>query len=553
MRDKDNSSIFEFFSKVKPSDDPDDFDPPKYDDSALFNDESDDNEDKFTSYRSIGAMIAETKPDEEEDDFELQHFDDSEMFSGEDDDDEIDEIDLKEAMANLFDTKKNDKHRQSEGGSSKIQSSAFDEFTVAQEMMDIFSFVYCGGSLYVFTNPGYEILDDNALIAKLKAAAPHSLKSQKPSFWSNVIKHIKTTEDIHISLDEVSHPVDEVVFQNGCFNVWTKKFRDATPEDYIAVYNHISYDKKNSHEGTVTEAFFDYISGGDEEIKELAWSTLGAIIAPHSKFKKFFVLYGSPDSGKSVFGSLCEYLVGKENCSHIPLPDLCGKYSAAQLHGKMLNTSFDTPACTLSKLGNLKMLTSGGADIIEAEKKYGTHKKIRSDQIKLMFASNNALRIDPRENIKSFRNRIILLPFLISVAPEDRDPNLIFRLMEEKDYIIRKALKAYKKLLKNNYQFPFCKRSEELLNEWFPEDNYSILDTLDNYLQSDYVTFESNDCVTCSDLYENYEMFCSDKNTLPMRYNTFIRHMRKLPLVQDTRLNINGQSVHALRGIQVEN
>ena len=99
----------------------------------------------------------------------------------------------------------------------------YDEYETAQLIMKKFSFAYSSERLYVFTGPGYECLDKNELIALMKDSVPYELRRKKPSFWSSVVKNIEQESKIHISLDEIEHPKDEIVFKNGCFNVITKK------------------------------------------------------------------------------------------------------------------------------------------------------------------------------------------------------------------------------------------------------------------------------------------------------------------------------------------
>lgn len=412
----------------------------------------------------------------------------------------------------------------------------YDEYETAQLIMKKFSFAYSSERLYVFTGPGYECLDKNELIALMKDSVPYELRRKKPSFWSSVVKNIEQESKIHISLDEIEHPKYEIVFKNGCFNVITKKMREATPEDYIVDFNDIEYDISRSHKDKYTNDFFETISGGKQKIKELLWSVLGAILSHHSEYKKFFYLFGVSNSGKSVFGELCEFLVGPKNCSHIPLADLCGKYSLAQLHGKTLNVSLDTPAFTLKNVGNLKMLTSGGSDIIESEKKFGKHVRVQSNHVKLLFASNNRLYLDRKEDAASFRQRVLIIPFLVPIPSEEQDKDLLKKLMAEKDYIIKKALNAYRKLLENNSQFPIYTLSEQFLDKWFPEIKEITNGGIEEFLCSDYIMKGIELEVTCKKLYKGYCDFCLENDIMPVVYNVFINNVRQKQYIGDTRI-----------------
>lgn len=286
-----------------------------------------------------------------------------------------------------------------------------NEADVASYMVQKLHFVYSNKQLWTFKDVAYNVLDDNELIAIMKDIVSVELRNKSISFWRGVIAHIKTTSSIQKDIDSFEHPIEEVVFQNGIYNVITGKFRDATPEDYITVYNHITFDKSNSYKKETTKQYFDFISGGNEELKTLLWEVLGAMISPTAIYKKFILLFGPTDTGKSLYGSLAEHLVGLNNCSHIALERLGDKYSAARLYGKMLNTSLDNSAVELKNLGILKRLTSGGKDYIEAEGKYAGFCKIRPDRIKLMFASNSLPHISIKEDAASIKNRLLIIPF----------------------------------------------------------------------------------------------------------------------------------------------
>ncbi len=121
-------------------------------------------------------------------------------------------------------------------------------------------------------------------------------------------------------------------------------------------------------------------------------------------------------------------------------------------------------------------------------------------------------------------------------------------MKEEKDYIIKKAAKYYRKFLDNNLVFPYCERSEELLNEWFPPKGQ---ETSKLFFNSDYVIKDMQATVSCQSLYHAYTTYCYESGYIPMAYNTFIKSARSLPYVTDSRINENGQRLQALRGINI--
>ena len=277
-----------------------------------------------------------------------------------DDSDSADKIFVAEKFAEIFEGTPTQKEKKI----SKPTQETSNAYETAKYLRSKLNFAYFGKRLYIFQSPAFVCLEENELIALLKTYVSPELIRQSLSFWKQVVGHLKTSFGVDEDFNLIDHPIEEVPFQNGICNIFTGELREARPEDKLLTYNHCEYDPENAKNGETAKAFFDSVSGGDKEVKHLLYAVIGAILVMTSIYKKFFLLYGPSNSGKSVFGSLCEYLVGVNNCSHIALEQLGHKYAPAQLYGKMLNTSMDTSACELKNLGVLKRLTSGGKDVI---------------------------------------------------------------------------------------------------------------------------------------------------------------------------------------------
>lgn len=143
---------------------------------------------------------------------------------------------------------------------------------------------------------------------------------------------------------------------------------------------------------------------------------------------------------------------------------------------------------------------------------------------------------------------MIVIPCEHVIPEDEKNYNLMNELKEEKDYIIKKAAKYYRKFLDNNFVFPYCERSEELLNEWFPPKGQ---ETSKLFFGSDYISPERQSIVSCKKLYHTYEIYCNENGYAPMTYNTFIKSARNLPYVSNARTEEGGQRLQALCGIKI--
>ncbi|MDR3767497.1 MAG: phage/plasmid primase, P4 family [Butyricicoccus sp.] len=423
------------------------------------------------------------------------------------------------------------------------------EYRAARMAEEKHRFLVWLDALYIWISPAYRKLMENELIALLKDSFDESITERKPvAFWKGVIAQLTSNSSNFIDMSGIRHSAAEVVFRNGVYDVCTQTMRPASPDDYFLMFNDITFDQESArNSGKVTEQFFEDFSGGEPEIQALAWAIIGAILSSGNEFKKYFVFYGASDTGKSVLGHVIERLVGEKNCSHFPLNRLSG-FETAQLVGKKLNCNLDLSAVELSDLGVFKMLTGGGLDTIDCQKKYGRFVTLRTNGIKMLFATNALPKVAEDEDPTSFFGRMILLPFLTSVPTERKNLHLAKDLMEEKDYIIRKAMQAYRKLLDHNFSFPYCETAERIVAAHSKSGKSA--DPLDEFVRFD--CFLSPEYGTNNEsMYQVYLTRCCSGGSIPLSKNQFITNLRKKYHLAGGRgpRDPQGKRAHITRGI----
>lgn len=187
--------------------------------------------------------------------------------------------------------------------------------------------------------------------------------------------------------------------------------------------------------------------------------------------KKIFMLVGAPDSGKTTFGKFVEELIGRENCCHIPIQDLSKRFQVTELFGKKVCINMDVPDGQIKDTGIIKQLS--GNDVISAEKKYEPPFSF-INECKLLYGANNMPKILNTDNAKAFFNRLVIIPFSNSIPANKQDKQLISKLLNEKNYIINEALKAFYRLVKNNYVFSSSYKSNRLSQDYINDCNNVI-------------------------------------------------------------------------------
>ena len=185
---------------------------------------------------------------------------------------------------------------------------------------------------------------------------------------------------------------------------------------------------------------------------------------------------------------------------------------------------------------------------METEVIYGGFHKLRPDHIKLLFASNSLPLVSSKEDPKSIRNRILIVPFMNTVPAEERNENLLQELLLEKDYIIKKGLSAYRKLLGNNFVFPTCSACEELLNKSFGVVNTAAIDS---FLKSDYCLLGDEYISRGDEIYSVFLDFCLNNNYPVIPRNSFISRLKEYTNITPVRRPMDNKTVRMLQGIAI--
>ena len=118
----------------------------------------------------------------------------------------------------------------------------------------------------------------------------------------------------------------------------------------------------------------------------------------------------------------------------------------------------------IKDIGLFKQLTSGGSDVVTAEKKFGALGRPESRFIKFLFAGNHLPRL--RETDDAFWNRMVLVPFENQIKQEERDPDLLDKLLKRSDECVKKTRfrsfieqHGFKKIRFHDLRHPYVKHT----------------------------------------------------------------------------------------------
>ena len=288
-------------------------------------------------------------------------------------------------------------------------------------------------------------------------------------------------------------------------------------------------------EGENFKSFIDSIVEDDKELKKLLQEVTGYALSMYNNAKKAFILYGPPQTGKSVYLNLLSEIVGRQNISNVNIQQLNRQEYVAQLANSLLNISPDLPSEPLKDIGMFKSLVSNN-DTIMARMLYANAQAITGGT-KMLFASNHLLElaITDTNDIGAFFERIIYLPFKHAVKPGNEDKNLFEKLKKERNFIFTWAMKGLQRYIKNGEQFSECESSSEIHNKHRSKFCPAA------YFAEKYLSFKDKTAHTLTEDVNNlYLEYCLDYIGKKGKKDDIRKYLKEVKKIDKTRDRING-------------
>lgn len=287
--------------------------------------------------------------------------------------------------------------------------------------------------------------------------------------------------------------------RDGTFDLQTRVFSLHAPEDYFFRYLNISMaDIERGVQGPIFESFVENLSNGNPEVRRQLLE-LTALTVLHYPIKKFFVLLGPSNTGKTQFGRFLEELVGHENVASIQgVDDFKNRFTTSSFVNKLLVTCLDLPDGILPEraVGTIKQLV--GDDSLKGEAKHRDPITFY-DKPLLLCAGNHPIRISHMAQELALLNRMVVIPFLNPVSEEAAQQQLYLSLLDEAPYIIREALIAFQDLAKRNFQVT----QVEIPERYQPRDGRTNYQAIATFVR-ECCTFDSKSTVSTQDLYRRF-------------------------------------------------
>ncbi len=167
------------------------------------------------------------------------------------------------------------------------------------------------------------------------------------------------------------------------------------------------------------EAFLEKNLELDPERIKLLQEWAGYLLLPDTGHQKFLVLEGEGANGKSVYCAGLSAMLGRDNCSHVPIEMFGDRFSKTQTVGKLVNICADVGEIEKASEGNIKSFVSG--DVMYFDRK-GIKGISCEPTARLMIACNNRPRFSDKSS--GIWRRMLIVPWRVQIQPNERIPNM---------------------------------------------------------------------------------------------------------------------------------
>ena len=299
---------------------------------------------------------------------------------------------------------------------------------------------------------------------------------------------------------------------NGVIDLRTGELRKPKRQDYTTKQAPVCFDPNAQCSQWLS--FIEYVTGGDEALEEYLQRIVGYWLTGNTSEQCIFILYGRGANGKTVFLRVIQALMGdyammtppetlmvKKNTSG-PSPDL------ARLHGARLAIATEPKDdCALAEQV-VKQIT--GQDTIVCRHLYGNLFEY-APQFKVVLATNHKPII--RGDDHAIWRRIQLIPFTVTIPPEEQDKQLIEKLLPELPGILNWALQGVLAYRDQGLAPPECVR--KAIQQYRSE-----MDILGDWIE-ERCTLDPSATTPASELYVCYRQWCQANGHRPLSKKKF--------------------------------
>jgi len=312
---------------------------------------------------------------------------------------------------------------------------------------------------------------------------------------------------------------------NGTIDLKTGELRPHNKDDLITKICNVRYVPEAK--STLWDEFLFRIFDGNLELIRFVQKMVGYCLTGDIGEKCFFILLGeNGDNGKTVFVNVLMNVLA-DFATQTPIDTLLQRKPGAQsndlvrLRGARLISSAEANKEHYFDQALVKRLT--GSDPITARLLYKEHVTFCIEG-KIVIATNRVPRFDKKDT--AFGNRVRMIPFDVTIPPEEQDKNLIDKLKEQSEGILAWAVEGCLLWQREGLgDIPVKLEAEVEIRS-----NNSV----EAFVESCCITGENFQAMV-SDLHDAYKIYHAEcgYTTEPLAVNSFGSELSKLGILGD--------------------
>lgn len=367
--------------------------------------------------------------------------------------------------------------------------------------------------IYVYDNGVYKVVSEDEFKGYIAAYIPEEIRQVKDI--TEVFNLLLMEKSLYIENTKLNSDYRYICFKNGSLNLDTMTLEKHSPLMFFSVQLPVDYVPLDEcSRGNVFEKYLNDLCSGDEVVKKVILESMGLALSniPGYLTKKCILMIGEKDCGKTQVKKLLTELIGIEYTSSMDLDKMNdSRFGTSELYNKRLAGSNDMRYTAINDMGIFKQLTGGDPISIEFKGR-GAFSYIYKGFI--WFLANDFPMFSGKKG-KEIYERFLVIPCKHVVKKEDQDPEIVEKMLKEREYIVSLCINHLLDLRKRNFKFITSSSMDEAINRYELLNN-SLLQFVDEYCDVDD-DISVNDRMTLAVFKKNYMIWCRDSGIKAMK------------------------------------
>jgi putative DNA primase/helicase len=294
-----------------------------------------------------------------------------------------------------------------------------------------------------------EALADDARVA----IAKHARSSQQSARLKAMLELAQSVPELVVEPAGLDAHDMLLGVGNGVVNLKNGTLQPANPADRISRHSPVMYDPEAKCPQFLS--FIEQVTGGDKDLAKYLQHVVGYSLTGLATEQCLFFLYGNGANGKSTFLNVVTELLGPDLARQTPSETLMARRSSgasndiARLQNVRVVIANEIEDGSLLAESLVKQMTGG--EPMTGRFLYQEYVEF-TPKFKLFIAGNHKPTIRGRDN--GIWRRIRLIPFTVTIPPEQRDKNLQAKLRAELPGILNWAIAGCRACQKSGLEQP---------------------------------------------------------------------------------------------------